>query len=331
MSNYYLEFDGVTCKGCVLAIELKLKNLENTTIKEFDKITGNSIIESSKDKNSIYESIHTFQGCCANCQINLKTFDHFKNDGQEVFNKNKDENQLIKTQYKHALEKLIAKEEVACSEYCVCKTTVVNRFEEFADAPSFSSIYNLTDYLKEFSLLHSGISVVDFGCGTGHDVFQIAPVIAPGQIIGIDVTQEMIDFAKQTSLKLQMKNTFFHQSDNLTSISHISQDLIIVNNVYNILQNKNDFIIKANQILKTGGILVIADEFILDYLPDSLRNDPSFQCGGIAGARKISDVQLEVREKGFKIIREKIVRTYSILFNNKNFNLESGILVFSKI
>jgi len=75
---------------------------------------------------------------------------------------------------------------------------------------------------------------------------------------------------------------------------------------------------------------VIADEFILDYLPDSLRNDPSFQCGGIAGAR-IPDVQLEVREKGFKIIQEKVVRPYSIIFNNKNFNKESGILVFSKI
>lgn len=331
MSKFYLEFNGVTCKGCVFAIEQKLSNLENTKLKKIDRTTGNSIIESLNDKNSLYKIIHSFQGCCANCQINLKTFDQLKNDDQEFMIHNDDENQLIKKQYKHALENLIAKKEVACSEYCVCKTTQVNRFEEFEEAPSFSSIYNLTKYLEEFGLLKSGISVIDFGCGTGHDVFQLAPLIAPGKIIGIDVTQEMIDFAKQTSLTLNMKNTFFHQSESLTSISQSSQDLIIANNVYNILNNKNDFIANANKILKIRGLLVIADEFMLDDLPNSLRNDPSYQCGGISGARSIPYIQSVVIEKGFELIRETIVRTYTITHNKNNYTLESGILVFTKI
>ena len=128
-----------------------------------------------------------------------------------------------------------------------------------------------------------------------------------------------------------MKNTFFHESDSLTSISQNSQDIIIANNVYNILNNKNDFIIDAYHILKAKGLLVIADEFILDELPDSLRNDPSFQCGGIAGAREIPYVQSIVIEKGFKIIRETIIRTYTVQHKNKNYSLESGISVFSKI
>lgn len=156
-------------------------------------------------------------------------------------------------------------------------------------------------------------------------------LITPGKIIGIDVTQEMVDFAKQTSLTLNMKNTFFHQSDSLASISQNSQDLIIANNVFNILITKNDFITNAYRILKVRGLLVIADEFVLDDLPVSLRNDPSFQCGGIAGARSVPYVQSSVIENGFKLILEKIVRTYTISHNNKNYSLESGILVFSKI
>ncbi|OLS23298.1 MAG: hypothetical protein HeimC3_26390 [Candidatus Heimdallarchaeota archaeon LC_3] len=59
------------------------------------------------------------------------------------------------------------------------------------------TIFDLVKYLEKFDYLHSGMSVIDFGSGTGHDAFQIAPLIAPGHITGIDVTPEMVDYAKK--------------------------------------------------------------------------------------------------------------------------------------
>ena len=232
-------------------------------------------------------------------------------------------------QYKKALDRLITKEEVACSEYCVCKTTDVNRLDEFSDAPSFSSIFNLVKYLEEFCYLSQGLSVIDFGCDTGHDTFQLAPLIVPGQITGIDVTPETVDYAKETALKLQIENVFFHQSDNFCSISPKSQDLLIMNNVFNIIENKNEIISEASQILKSNGLLIIADVFIIDDLPESLRKDLQFQCGGIAGAKSTSDLINLMNKFGFKVIREEIIRSYNIKYIEQNYQLKSGILIFS--
>lgn len=329
MHNFYLEFNGVSCKGCVTAIETKLSSLDQISKVDMDKSTGNSVIRSELDRTDLDKKIHSFAGCCDNCQINLKTIDQLENENTGRVHTN-DENLLIKKQYKQALERLIAKEEVACNEYCVCKTTTINRFEEFADAPSFSSIFNLLKYLEEFHILKPGLEIVDFGCGTGHDSFQIAPVIFPGHILGLDVTDEMVEFASQTALKLNIPNVSFKQAESLQIIPDQSKDLLLVNNVFNILIHKNDFVTEANKLLKVDGILVIADEFIIDYLPDELKNDPAFQCGGIAGAMRAVDLKALTEENNFILKLEKSVRKYDISYQSRTYKLESKILVFSK-
>ena len=206
------------------------------------------------------------------------------------------------------MEGIIAKKDVACSEYCVCKTTDVNRFEEFPDAPSFSSIFNLEKYLQEFGYLTNGLSIIDFGCGTGYDTFQIAPLIEPGLITGIDVPQEMVDFANQTAQKSHAPTAAFHQSDNLRMIQPSSQDVVIVNNLFKILSNQDEFLLETYTILKTEGLLIIADEFAIDELSDSLRKDPAFQCGGIAGAQ----------HSICKYTSRRFTFNYSINFNQFN-------------
>ena len=330
MKSYEIEFEGITCKGCITAIEHKLSSLENTCIKKMDRNTGTSIIDSSLGEEELSKKVASFQGCCESCKIELSKIDRINTEKPEILKPITDTNYLIKKQYKHALEGIIAKREVACSEYCVCKTTDVNRFDEFPDAPSFSSIVNLEKYLQEFGYLTNGLSIIDFGCGTCHDAFQIAPLIEPGLITGIDFTQEMVDFADQTALKRHVENAVFHQSDNLRMIQPSSQDVLIANNVFNILSNQDEFLLETYAILKTGGLLIIADEFNIDMLPDSLRNDPAFQCGGIAGAETIDDLIHRIQVKGFDFFNQKLIGSYCIEFNLENYKLQSIILVFKK-
>ncbi|KKK90413.1 hypothetical protein LCGC14_2723240, partial [marine sediment metagenome] len=164
--------------------------------------------------------------------------------------------------------------------------------------------------------------------GTGHDAFQIAPLIAPGQITGIDITPEMVDFAKKTAQKLNIPNAVFHQASNLMLVKPESQDLILVNNVFNLLSNKRDFLQQVRTCLRSDGFLVMADEFTIDTLPESLRNDPAFKCGGIADAQKMEFIIRLYQENGFKILRKEKIRTYEIKYNKKNYQLTSGLLIF---
>ena len=142
MERYEIVFAGVTCKGCVTAIKNKLSSLDKTFIKIIDRSTGTSIVDSTLGEEELAKKVKSFQGCCENCQIELSKIDKVDTEDPMTLRPVTDENYIIKKQYKHALEGIIAKTEVACSEYCVCKTTKVNRFEEFPDAPSFSSIVN---------------------------------------------------------------------------------------------------------------------------------------------------------------------------------------------
>ncbi|OLS23297.1 MAG: hypothetical protein HeimC3_26380 [Candidatus Heimdallarchaeota archaeon LC_3] len=101
-----------------------------------------------------------------------------------------------------------------------------------------------------------------------------------------------------------------------------------MNNVFNLLSKKIDFFQQVRTILKIGGILVIADEFTIDSLPESLRNDPAFLCRRIADAQSIEFIIKLCHENGFKVHREDIIRTYSIKYNNKSYRLKSGLVVF---
>ena len=140
----------------------------------------------------------------------------------------------------------------------------------------------------------------------------------------------MVDFAHRGSLKRHETNAVFHQADNLHMLPPHSQDLLIVNNVFNILSDQEDFLLQASDILKLDGLLIIADEFAIDDLPDALRNDPAFQCGGIAGAEHADRLVNRITDKGFKFLNQRLIRSYSIPFKQEKYRLQSEILIFKK-
>ncbi|MCH8905725.1 MAG: hypothetical protein IH840_01445, partial [Candidatus Heimdallarchaeota archaeon] len=165
-----LEFDGVTCPGCINAIRDKLSKTEKIDLIDISIIDGTSVISTVVGVNTIGNKFQQFKGCCQNCQLTLKS--HEVVETSIIQPSNGDDLQLIKKQYKIALERVIEGIEVACSKYCVCKITEVDRFNEFSIAPSFASVYNLNEYIVPY--LTAGGSIVDFGSGTGHDALNLA-------------------------------------------------------------------------------------------------------------------------------------------------------------
>ena len=326
MNYISLTFDGVSCLGCVKAIERKISKYDHVEITNISQNSGDTVIFTKLSQATIINDLKSFDGCCDSCNIELSTTEIVE-PNDTVPKENNNNHQLIKKQYEIALQRAINGIEVSCSEQCVCKTTDFDRMVE-SSTPSFASVYNLSDYI--LSYIKAGMNIVDFGSGTGHDAFQIANISKNVNITGIDLTPSMVCFANAQTKEQLLTNVKFIEGSDLTIIPKKSQDLIYTNNVFNLLPNKNEFIRECYQTLKTGGYLIIADEFSKKSLPPDIDNDPKFQCGGISGAKSKDFINNICTTEGFIQKVFQVINQYEIEYHNIKYPLETGILILQK-
>lgn len=158
---------------------------------------------------------------------------------------------------------------------------------------------------KAIAALQPGETVVDLGSGGGFDCFLAAAEVGEnGQVIGIDMTPDMISKARKNAVKGE-----YHQVEfRLGEIEHLpvandSVDVIISNCVINLSPNKPQVFSDAFRTLKPGGRLAISDVVASTELPEELRNDRELLSGCMAGASLIDDLETMLAEAGFENIR----------------------------
>ncbi|MBS0287506.1 MAG: class I SAM-dependent methyltransferase [Proteobacteria bacterium] len=97
--------------------------------------------------------------------------------------------------------------------------------------------------------------VLDIGCGTGNITVHIAEKVKKGKVIGIDISEDMINFAKQTFSGVS--NLSFEQK-NIIDISYANKfDLITSFNTLHWVKEKETAIEKMFAHLKKDGHLLV--------------------------------------------------------------------------
>lgn len=150
--------------------------------------------------------------------------------------------------------------------------------------------------------LKEGEVVLDLGSGAGFDCFLAAKQVGKtGKVIGVDMTAEMLERARENAKKGHFDNVEFRlgEIENLPVGDH-QVDLILSNCVINLSPNKGRVFKEAFRVLKPGGRLMVSDIVLLKELPEEIRNSVTAYIGCIAGATTKTEYLREIREAGFE-------------------------------
>jgi SAM-dependent methyltransferase len=153
--------------------------------------------------------------------------------------------------------------------------------------------------------LKEGETVLDLGSGAGFDCFLASSKVGRrGKIIGVDMTPEMVEKARDNARKGNYTNVEFRlgEIENLPVGDH-SVDAVISNCVINLSPNKMRVFIETLRVLKPGGRLMISDIVLLKELPDFIKNSIQAYVGCVSGAMLKDEYLKAVREAGFEDVK----------------------------
>ena len=219
----------------------------------------------------------------------------------------------IKQVVKKAYAKVASKDDSGCCCSCGCGS------QDDQDATQISKSIGYSDEeinaVPEANLglgcgnptvlgsIKEGDTVLDLGSGAGFDCFlAVKKVGKSGKVIGVDMTDEMVDKAKSIAKKYNYSNVEFRLGDieNLP-VETGSVDVIISNCVINLAPDKSKVFNEAYRVLKNGGKMYVSDIVLLKELDEKQKNDNELISGCVAGALLKQDYLNKIEQSGFDV------------------------------
>ncbi len=153
--------------------------------------------------------------------------------------------------------------------------------------------------------LKQGEVVLDLGSGAGFDCFLAANQVGKnGRVIGIDMTPEMVEKARENARKDNYRNVEFRlgEIENLPAADN-SVDIVISNCVINLAPDKRRVFQEAFRVLKPGGRLMVSDITLTRQLPDAIKDSIEAYVGCISGAMMRQEYLDAIKSAGFKDVK----------------------------
>lgn len=149
--------------------------------------------------------------------------------------------------------------------------------------------------------IQPGETILDLGSGGGFDCFLAARRTgAGGRVIGVDMTPEMVEKARENARRGGIGNVEFRlgEIENLP-VPDASVDLVLSNCVINLSVDKNRVFAEAFRALRPGGRMMISDLVLERPLPEEIRESVSAYVGCVAGALPKEEYLEAIRTAGF--------------------------------
>jgi arsenite methyltransferase len=149
--------------------------------------------------------------------------------------------------------------------------------------------------------LREGETVLDLGSGGGIDVLLSAKRVGPtGKAYGLDMTDEMLELARDNALKAGATNVEFLKGYiEEVPLDDGTVDIVISNCVINLSTDKPKVVREMFRVLRSGGRLGISDVVAADELSPAERAERGSYVGCIAGALSFTEYRQELTEAGF--------------------------------
>jgi SAM-dependent methyltransferase len=160
--------------------------------------------------------------------------------------------------------------------------------------------------------LREGEIVLDLGSGGGIDVLLSARRVgSTGRVYGLDMTDEMLELARDNQRKAGVHNVEFLKGDiQAIPLPSNSVDVIISNCVINLAPDKTRVLTEAFRVLKPGGRLAVSDVIVRGEMSPALRGDMERWVGCIAGALDETDYKAKLGAAGFQDVEVETWRVY---------------------
>jgi len=178
--------------------------------------------------------------------------------------------------------------------------SLVDRLPDQA-VESFAGVANLF----AIAPLGEGDKVIDLGSGGGFDCFVAAQIVGPsGQVLGVDMTIEMLTKAAQTAQDLGWDHVSFRKGiiEDLP-VSDGWADVVISNGVLNLVADKRLAFAEIYRVLGPGGRLQFADIAVGKEVPEAATCDIDLWTDCIAGGQAIEAWIQLITEAGFVNVR----------------------------
>ena len=154
--------------------------------------------------------------------------------------------------------------------------------------------------------LRPGEVVLDLGSGAGIDALIAARKVGPeGRVIGVDMTPEMLQRARENAAKMGVSRTVEFREGIIEELPVVggSVDVVISNCVINLSPDKPRVFREMFRVLKPGGRVAVSDICLREPLPADIASIAEAYVGCISGALLERDYVEAVRAAGFTDVK----------------------------